>query len=53
MQRAQVYEMLAGEGYRVAYVRVPLTDGACPLPRDFDTFYSAGALQPKLSSAAS
>ncbi|EFN52818.1 hypothetical protein CHLNCDRAFT_26452 [Chlorella variabilis] len=39
----QVYEELQGEGYRVTYVRIPLTDGACPLPRDFDTFYSAAA----------
>ncbi|PSC67685.1 paladin isoform X1 [Micractinium conductrix] len=39
----QVYEALVGEGYRVTYVRIPLTDGACPLARDFDTFYSAAA----------
>lgn len=39
----QVYEALQAEGYRVTYVRIPLTDGACPLPRDFDTFYSAAA----------
>jgi hypothetical protein len=38
-----VYEGLQAEGYRVTYVRIPLTDGACPLPRDFDTFYSAAA----------
>lgn len=42
-QPPQVYEALAAEGYRVTYVRIPLTDGACPLPRDFDTFYSAAA----------
>jgi len=39
----QVYDSLLSEGYRVTYVRIPLTDGACPLPRDFDTFYSAAA----------
>ena len=38
-----MYEALQGEGYRVAFVRIPLTDGTCPLPRDFDTFYSAAA----------
>ena len=27
----------------MTYVRIPLTDGACPLARDFDTFYSAAA----------
>lgn len=39
----QVYEALQAEGYRVTFVRIPLTDGACPLPRDFDAFYSAAA----------
>ena len=39
----QVYDALVAEGYRVTYVRIPLTDGACPLARDFDTFYSAAA----------
>ena len=40
----QVYEMLQAEGFRVQYVRVPLTDGTAPKPRDFDSFYSsAGA----------
>lgn len=38
-----MYEALQAEGYRVTYVRIPLTDGTCPLPRDFDTFYSAAA----------
>lgn len=40
---AQVYEALVAEGYRVTYVRIPLTDGACPLARDFDAFYSSAA----------
>lgn len=39
----QVYESLMAEGYRVTYARIPLTDGACPLPRDFDAFYSSAA----------
>ena len=39
----QIYDALVAEGYRVTYVRIPLTDGACPLARDFDTFYSAAA----------
>lgn len=39
----QVYESLVAEGYRVTYMRIPLTDGACPLARDFDMFYSSAA----------
>ncbi|KAL4440251.1 hypothetical protein ABPG75_003252 [Micractinium tetrahymenae] len=39
----QVYDSLMAEGYRVTYMRIPLTDGACPLARDFDTFYSSAA----------
>ena len=39
----QVFEALQGEGYRVTFVRVPLTDGTCPRPADFDLFYSAAA----------
>eukprot|EP00887_Chlorella_sp_A99_P002448 scaffold10.g2448.t1 len=39
----QVYEMLQSEGYRVQYVRVPLTDGTAPKPSDFDSFYSSAA----------
>lgn len=39
----QVYRALQAEGYRVTYVRIPLTDGTCPLPHDFDVFYSAAA----------
>ena len=38
-----MFEQLQAEGYRVALVRVPLTDGTCPQPHDFDTFYSAAA----------
>ncbi|KFM27931.1 Triosephosphate isomerase, chloroplastic [Auxenochlorella protothecoides] len=34
---------LAGAGYRVTLVRVPLTDGTAPLIADFDTFYSSVA----------
>jgi hypothetical protein len=39
----QVYRSLAEEGYRVKLVRVPLTDGTAPKPRDFDAFYSSVA----------
>ncbi len=39
----QVFEALAARGYRVEYVRVPLTDGACPRPEDFDAFAAAAA----------
>ena len=39
----QVYLSLAEEGYRVNLVRVPLTDGTAPKPRDFDAFYSSVA----------
>ncbi|GAB4814185.1 hypothetical protein N2152v2_001231 [Parachlorella kessleri] len=39
----QVFEALQAEGYRVQYVRVPLTHGVAPRPRDFDSFYSSAA----------
>lgn len=39
----QVYEALQAEGYRVHYVRVPLTHGTAPRPRDFDAFYGSAA----------
>ena len=40
---AQVFHALQQEGYRVTFIRVPLTDGTCPRPADFDAFYSAAA----------
>lgn len=39
----QVFQALQDEGYRVTFLRVPLTDGTCPRPCDFDAFYSAAA----------
>lgn len=39
----QVYEALQAEGYRVHYVRVPLTHGVAPRARDFDAFYASAA----------
>jgi hypothetical protein len=39
----QVFEQLRREGYRVTFVRVPLTDGTCPRPADFDLFAAAAA----------
>ena len=39
----QVYRRLAEEGYQVTLVRVPLTDGTAPKPKDFDAFYSSAA----------
>lgn len=39
----EVFEALQKEGYRVTFIRVPLTDGTCPRPDDFDAFYSAAA----------
>jgi len=39
----EVFEKLKAEGYRVTFIRVPLTDGTCPRPADFDAFYSAAA----------
>lgn len=35
--------MLAAEGYRVSFLRIPITDGTCPRATDFDAFYSAAA----------
>jgi Inositol hexakisphosphate len=40
---AQIFQTLQKEGYRVTFLRVPLTDGTCPRPVDFDSFYSAAA----------
>lgn len=40
---AQIFQTLQKEGYRVTFLRVPLTDGTCPKPVDFDSFYSAAA----------
>ncbi len=40
---AQIFQTLQKEGYRVNFLRVPLTDGTCPRPVDFDAFYSAAA----------
>lgn len=39
----QVIEKLQSEGYQVTFIRIPLTDGTCPKPRDFDEFYAAAA----------
>ena len=39
----QVLEKFQSEGYRVTFIRIPLTDGTCPKPRDFDSFYGAAA----------
>lgn len=39
----QVVEKLQGDGYRVSFIRIPLTDGTCPKPSDFDDFFSAAA----------
>ena len=39
----QVLEKFQSEGYRVTFIRIPLTDGTCPKPRDFDAFYGAAA----------
>ncbi|GBF92770.1 paladin [Raphidocelis subcapitata] len=33
---AEVYRALRGEGYRVQYCRVPVTDGRAPAPEDID-----------------
>lgn len=35
--------MLQAEGFRVTYVRVPLTHGVAPRTRDFDAFYGSAA----------
>ena len=37
----QAYSALKAEGYRVEYVRTPLTDGAPPREIIFDTFHQA------------
>ena len=39
----QVLEKFQSEGYRVNFIRIPLTDGTCPKPKDFDLFYGAAA----------
>eukprot|EP00889_Picochlorum_renovo_P000852 jgi/Picre1/27882/NNA_000845.t1 len=39
----QVLEKLQAENYRVNFIRIPLTDGTCPKPKDFDLFYGAAA----------
>ena len=39
----QVLEKLQSDGYRVNFIRIPLTDGTCPKPKDFDLFYAAAA----------
>ena len=39
----QVLEKFQSEGYRVTFIRIPLTDGTCPKPRDFDSFFGAAA----------
>lgn len=39
----QVLEKFQSEGYRVTFIRIPLTDGTCPKPRDFDCFFGAAA----------
>ena len=33
---AEVYRKLRGEGFRVSYARVPVTDGRAPAPEDID-----------------
>ena len=32
---------LQSQGYRVTFIRIPLTDGTCLKPADFDEFYAA------------
>lgn len=39
----QVLEKFQSQGYRVNFIRIPLTDGTCPKPKDFDLFYGAAA----------
>lgn len=39
MTPREVYDSLRGQGYRVDYNRVPLTDGAAPRESMLDTFY--------------
>jgi len=34
---------LQSQGYRVTFIRIPLTDGTCLKPADFDEFYAAAA----------
>ena len=39
MTPVQAYSALRDEGYRVEYLRVPLTDGAAPRESIFDAFH--------------
>ena len=41
MTPVQAYSALRDEGYRVDYLRVPLTDGAAPRESIFDAFHQA------------